>query len=92
MVQEMAVRSEKNSLDMVGDAFKELMATPTPEDQANLLVIINELYADGSCRCEEKEAAYGAGSEEAAACNRNVGRSRDEMVELYKKFLLNGRG
>ena len=92
MVQELAVRSERNSLEMLGDAFKELMAATSPEDQANLLVIINELYADGSCRCEEKEAAYGASSEEAAVCNRNVVRSRDEMVELYKQFLLNMKG
>jgi hypothetical protein len=87
MVQEAAVRSEKTSLDMVGDVFKELMESTSPEDQANLLVILNELYADSSCRCEEKEAAYGVGSEEAVACNRNIRRSRDEMVELYKQFL-----
>jgi len=87
MVQELAVRSEDKSLDMLADAFKELMATDSPEDQASLLVIINELYADGSCRCEEKEAAYGMGSEEATSCNHNVARSRDEMLQLYTQFL-----
>lgn len=89
---EIAVRSEQKSLDLIGDAFKELAANPNLEEQANILVIINELYADGSCRCEEKEATYGSESPEAAVCNQNVGKRRDEMVALYKDFLQKFRG
>ena len=92
MVSEAGVRSGKPALDMIKDAFQELMGSSNAEDQADLLVIINELYSEGSCRCEETEAAYGDGSEEAAVCNLSVGQSRHEMAELYREFLTKLRG
>lgn len=87
MVQDLAVRSEKNSLGMIDATFQELMAADTPEEQATLLVLVNELFADSSCRCEEMEAAYGKASEEALACNRSVSKSQDEMRKLYLDFI-----
>ncbi len=87
MAQELGVRSEKHSLDLISDAFEELAASKLTDDQAQLLVMINELYSDGSCRCEEVEATYGDGSGEAIACNNNLGRSREQMLQLYRQFL-----
>ncbi|MDZ4231063.1 MAG: hypothetical protein U1B77_04520 [Dehalococcoidales bacterium] len=81
------MRSEQPSLDLVGGAFQELMRAGNTTEQATLLVIIAELYADSSCRCEEKEASYGEGSQEAASCYRAVKKGRDEMYDLYRQFL-----
>ena len=86
------VRSEQPSLDLVGGAFQELMRAGAPTEQAELLVIIAELYADGSCRCEEKEASFGESSSEAASCYRAVKKGRDEMLHLYKSFCEKLRG
>ena len=86
------VRSEQPSLDLVGGAFQELMRAGSPDEQADLLVIITELYADGSCRCEEKEASFGESSSEAASCYRAVKKGRDEMLRLYRDFCEKLRG
>ncbi|MDP2726269.1 MAG: hypothetical protein Q8P59_01895 [Dehalococcoidia bacterium] len=82
-----AVRSEQPSLDLVGGAFKELMRAGDSTEKATLLVIIADLYADSSCRCEEKEASYGEGSSEAASCYRAVKKGREEMFDLYRQFV-----
>jgi len=92
MVEELAVRSEHNSLESLDKTFNELMVVSDADTEATLLVLINELYADSACRCEEKEAAYGNESEEAASCHRAVGKTRDQMLQLYRTFCDKLRG
>jgi len=84
---ELAVRSEKMSLEGVSRAFEALMVSGKIDEQAELLALINELYADAECRCEEKEASYGDDSEEAMACALAVNRGRQGMLDAYKSFL-----
>lgn len=85
--EELAVRSEKPSLMSLDQAFDALMVTGDSGDLAILLVLINELYADSSCRCEEKAASYGEDSEEVKVCNLNVVETRDKFLSSYRAFV-----
>ena len=89
--EELAVRSEKSSLEGLSQTLSAIKTTRDTEELAVLLLMITELYGDASCRCEEKEAAYGNG-EEAKACYFGVGRSRENILKTYKDIIKGLKG
>lgn len=82
-----AIRSEVPSLDSLDQALEAVGKAVDAEEVATLLTLITELYADASCRCEEKEASFGEDSPEVLVCNRNVIKSRDELFEVYSDVI-----
>ena len=85
MVEELdAIRSEKPSLQSIQEGLKALENIVDSDDLATALLLLNELYADSSCRCEEKAASYGGESEETKTCERAVVGKRDEMWWAYR--------
>jgi len=83
----MAVRSEQPSLRSLGALMAEVTKTANTEELAHMLLLINEVYADSACRCEEKGVAYGEDSEEVIACDRNVGRTQRELLDIYRTLI-----
>lgn len=81
--EELAVRSEKPSLHSLRDTIQIVGACHNVDELANLLTIAAELYADARCRCEEKEVSFGEGDEGVVVCDRDVGKARHEMREMF---------
>ena len=90
--EELAVRSEKPSLESLRQTLAALRASRETDEIAMLLTMVTEFYADSSCRCEELGAAYGEESEESRSCEMSVGRSRDMMLETYKGIIRQLKG
>ena len=76
------VRSERPSLTSLGEALVALKEARR-EELPELLLLIAELYADVSCRCEEKLASFGEGSGEEVACHTGLRGGRQELLDAF---------
>lgn len=85
--EEIGVRSEKPSITSLEGALGQLLTTRDTDEVATMLLLINELYADASCRCEEQEAVYGEEAEEVKVCNTAVTHKRDELYWSYRVLI-----
>lgn len=92
MVEELAVRSEKSSLESLSQTLNAINGTKDTDELAYMLLMVTEFYGDAGCRCEELGAAYGENSEEALICNRGVAKGREEILETYKRIIDKLRG
>jgi len=81
------IRSEKASLDSLNQTLAAIRKVSDPEEKAHLLLLAAELYADGGCRCEEKEVSYGERSDEAMACVMGLRKGRDELLATFKELV-----
>ena len=89
MAEEIAIRSEEPSLESLRKTLDVISkdGTKDTDEIASLLLLAAELYGDARCRCEEKEVSYGEGEEEVVACDRNLGRARQEMLDAYRRII-----
>jgi len=90
--EELAVRSEKPSLDSLSQTLAAIRVTKDIDELATLLLMVTEFYSDSQCLCEEKSISYGEESEEARACQMNVNKGRAEIIESYKDIIKELKG
>jgi len=77
-----AVATRQNgSLDSLRQTLAAISGSEPTDELATLLLLVNELYADASCRCEKEKG------EEAAACNRDVGVVRETILDGYRRLI-----
>lgn len=89
---ELGVRSEQGSLNSLVHTMAVARQTREEKVLATLLLLITEEYADASCRCEEKGAAYSEDSEEARACFADVGAIQRQLHDFYLELVKNLKG
>lgn len=81
------VRSEAPTIKALSETLNALKRSENPQEIGDLVSLAFELYADASCRCEEKAAAYGDGSDEVKDCDRNVNRGREEIKKAITEIV-----
>lgn len=85
--EEIGIRSEKLSIKSLDEALGQLLVSRDTDEVATMLVLVNELYADASCRCEEKEAVYGEEAPEVKVCNIAISGKMDELYWAYRVLI-----
>lgn len=92
VVEDVSIRSEQESLKSMPEVLAAFRKTNDTNELAALLMVAAQLYADASCRCEEKSALLGNTADDTIACNQSVRMAQQDMFEAFRAMVQSLKG